>query len=111
MIWRLQHQNALAHAASTCRSTMTGSVNANVESWPGRDSTEGLMVPQKQPKRGRLWLTGDSCIRLRPEHPNHVWSYDFIEDGTYEGRNSSQRPSSFGGLAILLAILRASSKA
>ena len=47
---------------------------------------EGLKVPQKQPKRGRLWLTDGSRIRLRPEHPNHVWSYDFIEDRTHEGR-------------------------
>src|SRR5262245_41284420 len=35
---------------------------------------EGLKVPKKQPKRGRLWLTDGSCIRLRPEHRNHVWS-------------------------------------
>ena len=47
---------------------------------------EGLKVPHKQPKRGRLWLTDGSCIRLRPEHPNHVWSYDFVEDRTHEGR-------------------------
>jgi putative transposase len=47
---------------------------------------EGLKVPSKQPKRGRLWLTNGSCIRLRPEHPNHVWSYDFVEDRTHEGR-------------------------
>ena len=33
---------------------------------------EGLKVPQKQPKRGRLWLNDGSCIRLRPERPNHV---------------------------------------
>jgi transposase InsO family protein len=26
---------------------------------------EGLKVPQKQPKRGRLWLNDGSCIRLR----------------------------------------------
>lgn len=38
---------------------------------------EGLKVPSKQPKRGRLWLTDGSCIRLRAEHRNHVWSYDF----------------------------------
>jgi len=25
--------------------------------------TEGLKVPQKQPKRGRLWLNDGSCIR------------------------------------------------
>ncbi len=40
----------------------------------------------KQPKRGRLWLNDGSCIRLRPEHPNHVWSYDFVEDRTHDGR-------------------------
>src|SRR5262245_63208177 len=33
---------------------------------------EGLKVPKKQPKRSRLWLTDGSCIRLRPEHRNHV---------------------------------------
>jgi len=47
---------------------------------------EGLKVPQKQPKRGRLWLNDGSCIRLRPEHPNHVWSYDFVEDRTHNGK-------------------------
>jgi putative transposase len=47
---------------------------------------EGLKVPQKQPKKGRLWLHDGSCIRLRPEHPNHVWSYDFVEDRTHDGR-------------------------
>lgn len=47
---------------------------------------EGLKVPARQPKRGRLWLNDGSCIRLRPEHPNHVWSYDFVEDRTHDGR-------------------------
>jgi transposase InsO family protein len=47
---------------------------------------EGLKVPQKQPKRGRLWLNDGSCIRLRPEYPNHVWSYDFVEGRTHDGR-------------------------
>jgi putative transposase len=47
---------------------------------------EGLKVPQKQPKKGRLWLGDGSCIRLRPEHPNRVWSYDFVEDRTHDGR-------------------------
>jgi len=47
---------------------------------------EGLKVPARQPKRGRLWLHDGSCIRLRPEHPNHVWSYDFVEDRTHDGR-------------------------
>jgi putative transposase len=47
---------------------------------------EGLKVPARQPKRGRLWLNDGSCVRLRPEHPNHVWSYDFVEDRTHNGR-------------------------
>jgi len=47
---------------------------------------EGLKVPQKQPKRGRLWLNDGSCIRLRPEHKDHVWSYDFMMARTAEGR-------------------------
>jgi putative transposase len=47
---------------------------------------EGLKVPNKQPKRGRLWLADGSCLRLRPLHKNHVWSYDFIEDRTHDGR-------------------------
>ena len=42
---------------------------------------EGLKVPQKQKPRARLWLNDGSCIRLRPEHPNHVWSYDFVAAG------------------------------
>lgn len=47
---------------------------------------EGLKVPKKQPKRGRLWFNDGSCIRRRPEYPNHVWSYDFIQDRTADGR-------------------------
>ncbi len=47
---------------------------------------EGLKVPQKQPKRGRLWLNDGSCIRLRPERPGHVWCYDFVQDQTQDGR-------------------------
>ena len=47
---------------------------------------EGLKVPAKQPKKGRLWLNDGSCIRLRPERPNHVWSYDFVEGRTHDGR-------------------------
>ena len=47
---------------------------------------EGLKVPKKQPKRGRLWLNDGSCIRLRPEHKDHVWSYDFVLARTDEGR-------------------------
>jgi transposase InsO family protein len=47
---------------------------------------EGLKVPQKQPKRSRLWLTDGSCVRLRPTHRNHVWSYDFMVARTHDGR-------------------------
>ena len=65
----------------------------NNEGWKvGRDAVytiwreEGLQVPQKQPKRRRLWLADGSCIRLRPEYKNHVWSYDFVQDRTHDGR-------------------------
>ena len=47
---------------------------------------EGLKVPQKQPKRGRLWLADGSCIRRRPEYRHHVWAYDFVADRTHDGR-------------------------
>jgi len=47
---------------------------------------EGLKVPQKQPKRGRLWLNDGSCVRLRPERKDHVWSYDFVQARTRDGR-------------------------
>lgn len=47
---------------------------------------EGLKVPQKQPKRARLWLNDGSCIRLRATHPNHVWSYDFVMERTHNGK-------------------------
>lgn len=65
----------------------------NMEGWGvGKDRvytiwrSEGLKVPQKQPKRARLWLADGSCIRHRPEYPNHVWSYDFVADRTADGR-------------------------
>ena len=47
---------------------------------------EGLKVPKKQPKRGRLWLNDGSCIRLRPEYKDHVWSYDFMIGRTADGK-------------------------
>jgi len=47
---------------------------------------EGLKVPQKQPKRSRLWLNDGSCIRLRPAHRDYAWSYDFVADRTSDGR-------------------------
>ncbi len=48
--------------------------------------SEGLKVPKKQPKRRRLWLNDGSCIRLRPQFKDHVWSYDFVIDRTADGR-------------------------
>ena len=47
---------------------------------------EGLKVPARQPKRRRLWLADGSCVRLRPAHANHVWSYDFMRCRTSDGR-------------------------
>ena len=43
-------------------------------------------MPQKQPKRGRLWLTDGSCIRRRAEYRHHVWAYDFVAERTHDGR-------------------------
>lgn len=53
---------------------------------------EGLKVPQKLAKKGRLWLGDRSCVRLRPERPNHVWSYDFVQDRTHDGQAPPQPP-------------------
>ena len=47
---------------------------------------EGLKVPVKQPKKGRLWLNDGSCVRLRPEYRDHVWSYDFVHCRTDDGK-------------------------
>ena len=47
---------------------------------------EGLKVPQRQKARRRLWFNDGSCVRLRPEHANHVWSYDFVSTFTHDGR-------------------------
>jgi putative transposase len=47
---------------------------------------EGLKVPQRQPKRSRLWLSDGSCVRRRAQYPGHVWSYDFVLDRTHDGR-------------------------
>jgi transposase InsO family protein len=48
---------------------------------------EGLKVPKRQKPRGRLWLNDGSCVRLRPEHENHVWSYDLVSARTHDGRS------------------------
>lgn len=46
----------------------------------------GLRVPKKQKKRGRLYFSNGSCIRLKPLYQNHVWSYDYVEDRLADGR-------------------------
>jgi len=47
---------------------------------------QGFKVAKKQKKKRRLWLNDGSTIRLRPEYRNHVWSYDIMEDKTYNGK-------------------------
>ncbi len=47
---------------------------------------QSLKVPKKQKKKSHLWTNDGSCVRLRLEYPNHVWSYDIVEDRTYDGR-------------------------
>ena len=47
---------------------------------------EGLKVPSRQPKRRRLWFNDGSCVRLRAEQKDHVWSYDFVMTRTHDGR-------------------------
>src|SRR3954454_21952353 len=73
-----------AGGAELARSTAVSVVMENRVEPIGR--REGLKVPEKQAKRGRLWLADGSCLRLRAEYPNHVWSYDFVEDRTHDGR-------------------------
>ena len=48
---------------------------------------EGLKVPQKQPKKRRGdGSSANACHRKRPEHYNHVWSYDFVTERLENGR-------------------------
>jgi putative transposase len=48
---------------------------------------EGLKVPSRRRPRSRLWLNDGSCVRLRPLHRNHVWSFDFVQGQTHDGRS------------------------
>ena len=66
--------------------TWTSRNGGPVGYWISRGRREGLKVPQKQPKRGRLWLTDGSCIRRRAEYRHHVWAYDFVAGRTHDGR-------------------------
>jgi transposase InsO family protein len=65
---------------------------------------EGLQVPAKQKPRGRLWLNDGSCIRLRPERQNHVWSYDFVEARTHDERSLRLLPMIYEFTRECLAI-------
>lgn len=47
--------------------------------------SEGLKVPERQKKRGRIYLNDGSCIRLRPCWKDHVWAYDFVYDRLLDG--------------------------
>ena len=53
---------------------------------PGIWRREDLKMLKRQKPRGRLWFNDGSCVRLRPQHRNHVWSYDFVSAKTYDGR-------------------------
>jgi putative transposase len=47
---------------------------------------EGFKVPRKTRKKRRLGHSGNSCVRRRAEHKDHVWTWDFIHDRTATGR-------------------------
>ena len=47
---------------------------------------EGLKVPVKKRKKRRLGNSNNSAQRHVAEHPNHVWSWDFIFDRTAFGK-------------------------
>ena len=47
---------------------------------------EGFKVPRKVRKKRRLGHSGNSCVRRRAEHRDHVWTWDFIHDRTTSGK-------------------------
>ena len=47
---------------------------------------EGLKVPRSSQREAGCELNDGSSIRLRPLYPNHIWSYDFVEDRAHDGR-------------------------
>jgi hypothetical protein len=70
--------------AALLRSTLGWVVNdKRVERIWGQ---EGLKVHHRQPKRSWIWPSDGACMRLRADRPNHVWSYDFVEDRTHDGK-------------------------
>lgn len=47
---------------------------------------EGLRVPSRRRKRRRIGVSTASGARIRAEHENHVWAFDFQFDTTSDGR-------------------------
>ena len=47
---------------------------------------EGFKVPKKTRKKRRLGHHGNSCVRRRAQHKDHVWTWDFIHDRTRTGQ-------------------------
>ena len=76
-VWISPHHSALALGRVVCESQ---ACRADLEA--GR-----AQRPQRERKRGRLWLNDGSCVRLRPAHKDHVWSYDFVQARTHDGRS------------------------
>src|SRR5205085_9965300 len=75
---------AIAKSPSCCARPAGWSTTGG-SSGSGDARAEDPKIPARQPKRTRLWLSDGSCIRLRPEHPNHLWSSEFLEERTQEG--------------------------
>ncbi len=65
----------------------TYSASANACSVATIQSAERPVSGEKtrQPKRRRLWLNDGPCVRVRPDRPNYVRAYDFVEDHTRDG--------------------------
>jgi transposase InsO family protein len=47
---------------------------------------EGFKVPRKQRKKRRLGQSANGIMRYRPQHKDHVWTWDFIHDRDERGR-------------------------
>ena len=47
---------------------------------------KGLRLPYRHKRRKRLYHKHSSVIRLRPKHPNHIWSVDFVHNKLSSGR-------------------------
>jgi len=46
----------------------------------------GLKVVRPKRKKERSGTSANACSVRRAEHPNHVWTYDFVHDETSDGR-------------------------